>query len=90
IKTRFGGTDQVHTVAKPDADRRQLSFEAEPILAAALSPAGDALVLQKDVGGDEFYQLYLLVDGRPRLVTDGKSRNWFGAWSSDGKQVGYA
>ena len=90
IKTRFGGTDQVHTVAKPDADRRQLSFEAEPILAAALSPAGDALVLQKDVGGDEFYQLYLLVDGRPRLVTDGKSRNWFGAWSPDGKQVGYA
>lgn len=90
IKTRFGGTDQVHTVAKPDADRRQLSFEAEPILAAALSPAGDALVMQKDVGGDEFYQLYLLVDGRPRLITDGKSRNWFGAWSPDGKQVGYA
>ncbi|MDG2527232.1 S9 family peptidase [Caulobacter endophyticus] len=90
IKTRFGGTDQVHTVAKPDADRRQLSFEAEPILAAALSPAGDALVVQKDVGGDEFYQLYLLVDGRPRLITDGKSRNWFGAWSPDGKQIGYA
>jgi hypothetical protein len=38
IKTRFGGTDQVHTVAAPNGDRRQLSFEDEPILTAALSP----------------------------------------------------
>jgi dipeptidyl aminopeptidase/acylaminoacyl peptidase len=90
IKTRFGGTDQVHTVAAPDGDRRQLSFEAEPILAAALSPKGDTLVVQKDTGGDEFYQLYTLDAGRPRLITDGKSRNWFGAWSPDGKVIGYA
>lgn len=90
VKTRFGGTDQVHVVAKPDGDRRQISFENEPILAAALSPKGDTLVIQKDKGGDEFYQLYVLEAGRPRLLTDGKSRNWFGAWSPDGKQVGYA
>lgn len=90
IKTRFGGSDQVHVVAKPDGDRRQLSFENEPILAAALSPKGDTLVIQKDKGGDEFYQLYALEAGRPRLITDGKSRNWFGAWSHDGKLVGYA
>jgi dipeptidyl aminopeptidase/acylaminoacyl peptidase len=90
IKTRFGGSDQVHVVAKPDADRRQISFENEPILAAALSPKGDTLVIQKDKGGDEFYQLYVLEAGRPRLITDGKSRNWFGAWSPDGKLVGYA
>ncbi|PZR35920.1 prolyl oligopeptidase family serine peptidase [Caulobacter segnis] len=90
IKTRFGGSDQVHVVAKPDGDRRQISFENEPILAAALSPKGDTLVIQKDKGGDEFYQLYVLEAGRPRLITDGKSRNWFGAWSHDGKLVGYA
>lgn len=90
IKTRFGGSDQVHVVAKPDGARRQLSFENEPILAAALSPKGGTLVIQKDKGGDEFYQLYVLEAGRPRLITDGKSRNWFGAWSPDGKQVGYA
>ena len=81
IKTRFGGSDQVHVVAKPEGDRRQISFENEPILAAALSPKGGALVIQKDKGGDEFYQLYVLEAGRPRLITDGKSRNWFGAWS---------
>jgi dipeptidyl aminopeptidase/acylaminoacyl peptidase len=90
IKTRFGGSDQVHVVAKPDADRRQISFENEPILAAALSPKGGGLVIQKDKGGDEFYQLYVLEAGRPRLITDGKSRNWFGAWSPDGKRIGYA
>ncbi|MDR6625001.1 prolyl oligopeptidase family serine peptidase [Caulobacter segnis] len=90
IKTRFGGSDQVHVVAKPDADRRQISFENEPVLAAALSPKGDTLVIQKDKGGDEFYQLYVLEAGRPRLLTDGKSRNWFGAWSPDGKRIGYA
>ncbi|ENZ80982.1 MULTISPECIES: prolyl oligopeptidase family serine peptidase [Caulobacter] len=90
IKTRFGGSNQVHVVAKPDGDRRQISFESEPILTAALSPKGDTLVIQKDKGGDEFYQLYVLEAGRPRLITDGKSRNWFGAWSRDGKLVGYA
>ena len=90
IKTRFGGSNQVHVVAKPDGDRRQISFESEPILTGALSPKGDTLLIQKDKGGDEFYQLYALEAGRPRLITDGKSRNWFGAWSRDGKLVGYA
>lgn len=90
IKTRFGATDQIHAVAGPDGARRQISFENEPVLAGALSPSGDVLLVQKDNGGDEFYQLYTLASGRLTLVTDGKSRNWFGAWSRDGKRVGYA
>lgn len=90
VKTRFGGSDQVHVVAKAEGDRRQISFENEPILTAALSPEGDTLVIQKDKGGDEFYQLYVLEAGRPRLITDGKSRNWFGAWAPNGRLVGYA
>lgn len=90
IKTRFGATDQLHVVAAPDADRRQISFENEPVLAGALSPSGDVLLVQKDNGGDEFYQLYTLASGRLARVTDGRSRNWFGAWSPDGKRIGYA
>lgn len=90
VKTRFGATDQLHSVAAPGADRRQISFEAEPILAAVRSPSGDALVVQKDNGGDEFYQLYTLDAGRLSLLTDGRSRNWFGAWSRDGRMLGYA
>lgn len=90
IKTRFGATDQIHVVGAPGGARRQISFEAEPVMAGAPSPSGDVLLVQKDNGGDEFYQLYTLANGRLTRVTDGKSRNWFGAWSPDGKRVGYA
>ncbi|GAA0662487.1 dipeptidyl aminopeptidase/acylaminoacyl peptidase [Sphingomonas insulae] len=91
IKTRFGNTDQLHTVAVPDAARQQVSFEGEPILTGSVSPGkGDVTLVQKDVGGGEFYQLYRLSAGRLQLLTDGKSRNWFGAWSRDGRHVGYS
>jgi dipeptidyl aminopeptidase/acylaminoacyl peptidase len=91
VKTRFANTDQVHRVRAPNADRTQLSFEDEPILMASIAPgAGDVTVVQKDVGGGEFYQLFRLADGRLQLLTDGKSRNWFGGWSPDGKLLGYS
>lgn len=90
VKTRFGATDQLHVVGAPDGARSQISFEDEPILTGLLSPGGDVLLIQKDNGGDEFYQLYTLTNGRLSRVTDGESRNWFGAWSPDGRLVGYA
>lgn len=90
IKTRFGATDQLHVVSAPNAARRQISFEAEPVMAGVLSPSGDTLLVQKDNGGDEFYQLYTLSNGQLTRLTDGQSRNWLGAWSPDGKLVGYA
>lgn len=90
VKTRFGATDQLHVVGAPDGARAQISFEDEPILTGLLSPSGDVLLIQKDNGGDEFYQLYTLTNGRLSRVTDGESRNWFGAWSPDGRLVGYA
>jgi dipeptidyl aminopeptidase/acylaminoacyl peptidase len=90
VKTRFGSTDQLHVVAAPRAMRRQVSFEQEPVLAGFRAPGSDdTLVIQKDVGGAEFYQLYRLEHGRLVLLTDGKSRNWFGAWSPDGRLIGY-
>ncbi|KLJ02134.1 peptidase [Luteimonas sp. FCS-9] len=90
VRTRFGSTHQVHGVAAPGGDRRQLSFEHEPIAYASASPgAGDALVVQKDAGGDEFFQLYRLDGGRLHLLTDGRSRNGFGSWSRDGRWIGY-
>lgn len=90
VKTRFGATDQLHVVSAPDGVRTQISFEDEPILTGLPSPSGDVLLVQKDNGGDEFYQLYTLTDGRLSRITDGESRNWFGAWSPDGRVVGYA
>jgi dipeptidyl aminopeptidase/acylaminoacyl peptidase len=89
ISTRFGNVAQLHRVAAPGAARRQISFEADPV-SGSWSPAGDVLVAQRDSGGNEFYQLHTLADGRLRLLTDGRSRNSFGAWSPDGRLIGYA
>ena len=90
ITTRFGNAAQLHEVARPGGDRRQISFEAEPVVNAAYAPvAGTPLLVSKDVGGGEFFQLYTLKDGRLTLLTDGKSRNEAGAWSRDGKLFGF-
>jgi dipeptidyl aminopeptidase/acylaminoacyl peptidase len=91
IATRFGNTNQVHRVAKPGGARTQLSFEEDRVQFASHAPrTGDVTLVAKDVGGGEFYQLYTLADGRLTLLTDGKSRNQPGAWSKDGKLVGYS
>ncbi len=90
ILTRFAATPQLHAVSFPLGARRQLSFEADRIAAAAASPTDEVLVVQADVGGSEFFQLYTLANGRLSLVTDGESRNLFGAFSPDGRLVGYS
>lgn len=90
ISTRFGNTNQIHRVAVPMGDRKQLTFEAEPVGGAAWSPkSGDLMLVQKDIGGNEFYQIYAMKDGRLELLTDGKSRNGLNAWSKDGQLVAY-
>jgi dipeptidyl aminopeptidase/acylaminoacyl peptidase len=90
IGTRFANTAQLHEVARPLGMRRQVTFEAEPISGASYARrTGDALVVQKDVGGNEFWQLYRLENGRLHLLTDGKSRNSINAWSHDGRWLAY-
>jgi len=89
IGTRFSNTNQLHVVAAPMGDRRQVSFEDEPVT-GRLSPAGGTLVAIKDTGGGEFFQLYTLQNGHLALLTDGKSRNNFGSWDKEGRLVGYA
>jgi len=89
VSTRFGNTAQLHRVAGPLMSRNQITFEAEPVRGLP-APVGDLLLVQKDNGGDEFYQLYRLENGQLTLLTDGKSRNEFGAFSDDGKLIGYS
>jgi dipeptidyl aminopeptidase/acylaminoacyl peptidase len=91
ITTRFGNTNQVHRVARPGGAREQLSFEEDRVRFASYAPkTGDVILVTKDVGGNEFYQLYRLADGRLSLLTDGRSRNQPGTWSRDGKLIGYS
>ena len=89
VSTRFGSTNQLHTVATPLGMRRQISFEVEPV-GGEWSPKGDVLVASMHVGGGEFYQLYTLANGRMTMLTDGKSRNEFGSWDKEGQLVGYS
>lgn len=90
ILTRFGNTAQVHEVARPMGDRRQVTFEADAIGGASVARRrGDVTVIEKDVGGSEFYQLYRLENGRLQLLTDGRSRNSANAWTHDGRLLAY-
>ncbi|MEO7252175.1 MAG: prolyl oligopeptidase family serine peptidase [Arenimonas sp.] len=90
ITTRFANTSQLHRVAMPMGARIQLSFEAEPVNGGYAPEVGDIVVVQKDTGGDEYFQLYTLASGRLSLLTDGKSRNSVNAWSEDGQLVGFS
>lgn len=90
ISTRFGNVTQLHRVAQPLGARSQLTFEAEPVFGRYAPQAGDIIVVRKDRGGDEYFQLHALQDGRLTLLTDGKSRNQAGAWSRDGELLAFS
>ena len=92
IETRFGDTSQVHEVKFPGGARTQLTFFPDRIAGAAYEPTkGDSFLFLKDIGGGEFFQIYLydLNTGDIKLMTDGKSRNTSARWSYQGDRVAY-
>jgi dipeptidyl aminopeptidase/acylaminoacyl peptidase len=92
IETRFGDTNQVHEVKFPGGARTQLTFFPDRVAEAAYEPVhGDSFMFVKDVGGGEFFQLYLydLKSGKVTLLTDGKSRNTGPRWSYLGDRIVY-
>src|SRR5229473_7648722 len=92
IATRFADTAQLHLVNMPGRERQQLTFFADAVGNGRFHPSGgDYIVFEKDVGGGEWYQLYRydLASGDVTLLTDGKSRNLAGPWSSSGDQIVY-
>ncbi|MFM7378492.1 MAG: prolyl oligopeptidase family serine peptidase [Erythrobacter sp.] len=90
ISTRFANVSQLHRVAMPMGARTQLSFEAETVRGSYAPMKGDVIVVSKDRGGDEYFQLHTLKNGRLTLLTDGKSRNEINAWSNDGSLIGFS
>ena len=93
VGTRFGDTTQIHVVTQPGGARRQLTFFPEPVRGAAFFPSsgGASLVLLKDVGGSEMYQLFRtdLRDGSTTLLTDGESRNSGATFSRAGDRLAF-
>jgi len=92
ISTRFAATPQLHLVSQPDGERHQLTFFTDAVRGGRFHPnGGDYIVFPKDIGGGEWYQLYRLdrATGNISLLTDGKSRNSIGPWSTKGDQIAY-
>lgn len=92
IATRFGDTPQLHVVKMPEGARQQLTFFPDAVTSARFHPkTGDYIVFSKDIGGGEWYQLYRyeVKSGDVQLLTDGKSRNLLGPWSSKGDRIAY-
>lgn len=90
VSTRFAETSQLHMVDAPLGTRTQITFEDEPIRAAAL--VSDQLVLfMHDIGGNEDNQLFALdtTSGRARMITDGTSKHGGLVVSHDGTLAAY-
>src|SRR5467141_2334365 len=92
IATRFAETPQLHLVKMPGGERQQLTFFADSVGGGRFHPnGGDYILVAKDIGGGEWYQLYRydVASGDVTLLTDGKARNLIGPWSSGGDQLAY-
>jgi dipeptidyl aminopeptidase/acylaminoacyl peptidase len=92
IGTRFADVVQAHAVRFPGGDRTQLTFFPDRVQIARWQPASGAyLLLQRDVGGSEFNQLYRFdpSTGTATLLTDGGSKNDLGPWSTAGSRIAY-
>lgn len=96
VATRFAETNQAHRVCQPLGMREQLTFHAERINVGATAPAGSGLegfVYGRDIGGDEFWQLYWydLATREETLLTDGgRTRNQGPLFSPDGRRFAYS
>ncbi|MDF7810468.1 prolyl oligopeptidase family serine peptidase [Hymenobacter sp. YC55] len=93
ISTRFAEVPQIHHVAAPGADRRQITFFKEPLGAVQVAPdkKQNGFLYSRDIGGNENYQIYFfdLGNGQSRLLTDGKSRNNLQSWNEAGTQLAF-
>jgi len=91
VGTRFGDTYQIHRVDMPGGARSQLTFYDEPARGVDRRPGSDEVLFSMDVGGSEFYQLWLLdpATGEARRLTDGESRNGGSEWSDDGQRLAW-
>ena len=94
IATRFANTAQIHRVAMPLGARTQLTFFDEPVGGASYEPrTGRYFLFTRDVGGNEFAQMYRydVAGGRVTLLTDGgRSQNGGWVWSRAGDRIAYS
>ena len=92
IATRFADTTQAHLLKMPGGARTQMTFFADSIGGVTFQPTeGDYFLFTKDVGGNEFSQIYRYDTGNGAitLLTDGKAQNGGARWSHGGDRIAY-
>lgn len=91
VSTGFGAVDSIHQVAMPLGSRRQLTFYAEPVSEITSRPGGNSMVFARDVGGNEFTQLFLFdpETSDELLLTDGESKNDTPVWDRRGTRLAF-
>jgi dipeptidyl aminopeptidase/acylaminoacyl peptidase len=89
----FTTIPQVYQVNSPGAAPKQLTFGNDrSTRGVSYQPTtGDYFIFSKDTGGDQNYQNYRydFATGQTTLLTDGKSKNSPGVWSTSGNQIAY-
>lgn len=94
ISTRFGNTQQLHTVAFAEGARRQITFYDEPVVNAVVSadPQVNGLIFAKDRGGDEYFQLYFqrLDTLQIKTLTNNQARNERPLFARSGTRYAYS
>jgi dipeptidyl aminopeptidase/acylaminoacyl peptidase len=93
VSTRFGNAAQLHAVAAPLGQRRQLTFFDEPVSSSGYDRRdGKFFLFRRDEGGSEFAQIYRydLADGTVTRLTDGgRHQNGGTNWSNRGDLIAY-
>jgi hypothetical protein len=93
IATRFANTPQIHRVRMPGGARTQLTFFDEPVTFATYQPrTGAYFLFTKDVGGNEFGQIYrydVATRRSVRLTREDRSQNGGIRWSHAGDRIAY-
>ncbi|HET7461164.1 MAG TPA: prolyl oligopeptidase family serine peptidase [Longimicrobium sp.] len=94
IVTRFANTAQLHHVRMPMGARTQLTFFDEPVGPGVWEPrTGRYFLFTKDVGGNEFAQIYRYDagSGNVEMLTDGgRSQNGGMVWNHAGTRIAYS
>lgn len=93
ILTRFTSSNQLHYVKFPGGSRKQLTFFDEPVASATFEPTkGEYILFLKDIGGNEFTQIYCYdLDNKriTQLTGEERSQNGDIIWSNKGDRIAY-
>lgn len=91
--SNMSGIPQLWKMASSGGWPVQITNFNDPVSGANWSPTGNQIAFQLSPGGGMNSQIYLINSDGTRLAqisSGGKTNNWFGNWSSDGKFFSYS